>query len=95
MQQDFNGGFFSKANGSNKLPWALPDRLPNSEDKISKTLYSQKYLTITVDEAHTYRNSGPRHSSILLLLNRAELRLILTATPLQTSTKVCTGSAVS
>jgi TATA-binding protein-associated factor len=59
---------------------------------VSKTLYGQKYLTITVDEAHNFRNTGPRHSSILLLLNKAEIRLILTATPLQTSTKVAKWS---
>jgi hypothetical protein len=96
LQQDFNAVYFSKATaGGKKLPWTLPSRLPYSDKTISKTLYSQSYLSVTVDEAHSFRNNGPRHSSILLLLEKAELRLILTATPLQTSTKVGSGSTSS
>ncbi|KAF8808358.1 hypothetical protein BYT27DRAFT_7097080 [Phlegmacium glaucopus] len=87
LQQDFNAVFFSRANGPKRLPWTLPEKVPHSARTISNTLYGQRYLTITVDEGHSFRNTGPRHSAILLLLDRAELRLILTATPLQTSNK--------
>lgn len=72
------------------LPWALPEAVPGSEKKrLENTLYRQKYLTVIFDEAQMARNPGPKHSSALLLLNQANVRLILTATPLQTSTKVC------
>ncbi|KAF8054096.1 P-loop containing nucleoside triphosphate hydrolase protein [Lyophyllum atratum] len=50
-----------------------------------------RYLSITLDEAHMYRNTGAKHSSALLILERSVLRFVLTATPLQTSTKDVAG----
>ncbi|KAF4611118.1 hypothetical protein D9613_006452 [Agrocybe pediades] len=83
---DFSTLYLSER-GSRDLPWAHPARAPGYDQKIVKTLYSQRYLSVTFDEAQAVRNYGPRHSSALRLLEQAEVRLILTATPLQTSTK--------
>jgi TATA-binding protein-associated factor len=41
-----------------------------------------------VDEAHEYRNVGQNQLGILALLEKTKVRHIMTATPLQTSTKV-------
>jgi hypothetical protein len=45
-------------------------------------------LTVTIDEAHEFRNPGVKHSAALSILQKAKIRLIMTATPLLTSTKV-------
>lgn len=70
------------------LPWDPPKELPGSAKKLPNTLYGQRYLTVVFDEAQAVRNPGPKHSSALAVLERSVVRLILTATPLQTSTKV-------
>ena len=78
----------SKKHGS--LPWALPPLLPLvHRADVSKTLFGQNFLSITLDEAHNIRNYGAKHSAALAILDRSVIRLILTATPLQTGTKVC------
>jgi hypothetical protein len=75
---------------SKELPWAPPKCLPAFADKVSNTLFGQHYLSVTLDEAHLYRNMGPKHLSALSVLEKAVLRFVMTATPLQTSTKVHT-----
>ena len=42
----------------------------------------------TINEAHEYRNVDPKHLGALAILKQAKIRIAMTATPLQTSTKV-------
>jgi TATA-binding protein-associated factor len=70
------------------LPWSHPARSISYDKNLHKTLFSQNYLSVVFDEAQIIRNCGPRQSSALLILEQCSVRLILTATPLQTSTKV-------
>ena len=75
--------------GGADLPWALPELLRNvTPERLSSSLFGQRFLCGIVDEAHTYRNGGLKHTAILTILNNCVIRLPLTATPLQTSTKV-------
>ncbi|RXW12649.1 hypothetical protein EST38_g13204 [Candolleomyces aberdarensis] len=53
--------------------------------------WDQNYLTVAIDEAQGLRNPGAKHLSALRILEQASVRLILTATPLQTSTKDITA----
>jgi hypothetical protein len=46
------------------------------------THFGFDFLSVTIDEAH------PKHSAGLAILEKARIRLIMAATPLQTSTKV-------
>jgi hypothetical protein len=55
---------------------------------LPKTLYGLQYLTIIFDEAQGSRNYGSKHSAALLIMIRALVRIILTATPLQTRAEV-------
>lgn len=78
-----------KAKPRGALPWETPPFLaPKFRAEISNTLFCQDYLSITLDEAHNFRNHGTKHSAALTILSRASLRLIATATPLQTRTNV-------
>ncbi len=72
----------------NVLPWVHPEPLVEDDLIRQKTLYGHRYLSVTFDEAQSTRNCGAKHSAALLILEQAIVRLILTATPLQTSTKV-------
>lgn len=74
----------SKGSRKGKLPSDLPAKKPNNPPK---TLFDHSYYSVTIDEAHLFRNS-PKHFAALALVQCAKLRLILTATPLHTSTKV-------
>ncbi|CAA7271229.1 unnamed protein product [Cyclocybe aegerita] len=91
LQQDFNSLYFyekpstSDSDPDSSLPWDNPARLPTFDRDVVRTLFGRLYLSITLDEAHNYRNSGQRHASALTILALACLRLILTATPLQTT----------
>ena len=67
----------------------LPERLPGSDKTISKTLFGQKYLTGATDEIHNFRNVGPKHYAILLIMACAIVQLGASATPLHTGPKVC------
>ena len=69
----------------NARPWVVPQAKKDLKD----TIFGQKYLTVIVDEAHIMRNKGQKHLSALRLLQQATVRLIMTATPLHTSFKVC------
>jgi len=62
--------------------------MPGASKVIHETLFGYKYLVMALDEAHIFRNNGAKHAAALALLFLAALRLILTATPLQTSTTV-------
>jgi superfamily II DNA or RNA helicase len=55
---------------------------------VRQTLFQLKFLSVIIDEAHEFRNVGPKHSSALEILQNATIRMLMTATPLQTSTKV-------
>lgn len=88
LQQDFLLLYFAKPSSRSALPWAMPQPLPGYTTNIKNTLYSQRYLSITIDEAHAFRNVGPKHLSVLALMNLGTIRFAMTATPLQTSTKV-------
>lgn len=68
----------------NAQPW----KLPTTKESLEYTLFGHSYLTVIIDEAHHMRNPGKKHISILKLLERATVRLIMTATPLHTSSKV-------
>lgn len=87
IQRDFHASYPSKAPGSRKgkLPWDFPPKMPQSPNK---TLFNHTYYSVTIDEAHLFRNVGPKHFAALALFEHAQLRLVLTATPLHTSTKV-------
>ncbi|KAF9472811.1 hypothetical protein BDN70DRAFT_818118 [Pholiota conissans] len=67
------------------LPWKIPP-LRKSRD-ITKTLFGQRYLSVSIDEAHNFRNHGPKHLAALAILERAIVRDPMTGSPLQTSTK--------
>lgn len=71
------------------MPWSAPIARSDHEQKVKRSLFGQKYLSVTLDEAHEFRNVGTKHASALLILSLAKIGLIMTATPLQTSTKVC------
>lgn len=78
-----------KPRTSGSLPWDHPKSRVSSEGR-QKTLFDQCYLSMTLDEAQGFRNCGPKHSAARLILEQSIVCLILTATPLQTSTRVST-----
>jgi TATA-binding protein-associated factor len=86
IQRDFHDAYKSKtrANSKRKLPWDLA----HAKNGSHPTIFDHKYLSVALDEAHLFRNIGPKHFAALSLLKQAHLRLVLTATPLHTSTKV-------
>lgn len=80
---------YSKDKEYGTAPWTSHNFFPSIEKSdIAKTLYGQYYLSVTLDEAHNFRNHGVKHSAALELLDNAVIRLVLSATPLQTATKV-------
>ncbi|KAF8951749.1 P-loop containing nucleoside triphosphate hydrolase protein, partial [Flammula alnicola] len=88
LQKDFQSLYLAKSKTSGALPWTTPPLLPlNRRANISKTLFGQCYLSTTLDEAHHFRNHGAKHSAALAILGQTTMRLVLTATPLQTATK--------
>jgi TATA-binding protein-associated factor len=91
LQQDFNLVYQSSRKSSG-LPWDHPEPIPGASKNLERTLYNQRYLSVTFDEAQGVRNCGPKHSAALLILEQSVVRLILTATPLQTSTKVSSSA---
>ncbi|TFK60185.1 hypothetical protein BDN72DRAFT_779739 [Pluteus cervinus] len=88
LLQDFDFLYAApQLHSKGSLPWEVPRRLPGFDNKVKSTLFHQSYLVTTVDEAHEYRNPGPKHVAALAILKQSTLRVIMTATPLQTSTK--------
>ena len=75
--------------GGADLPWALPELLRSvTPERLSCSLFGQRFLSGIIDEAHFYRNRGLKHTAALTILDKCIIRMPLTATPLQTSTKV-------
>lgn len=62
--------------------------MPTYNTTLRNTLYGQQYLSIAFDEVQGFRNIGVKHSAALELMKQTLFRLTMTATPLQTSTKV-------
>ncbi|KAF9534095.1 hypothetical protein CPB83DRAFT_757111, partial [Crepidotus variabilis] len=66
-----------------RVPWDKPKALSNAP----KNLFSLKLMTNTIDEGQNFRNCGSKHAAVLEILEHSTIRQVLTATPLQTSTK--------
>ncbi|KAJ3885134.1 P-loop containing nucleoside triphosphate hydrolase protein [Lentinula edodes] len=64
-------------------PWQLPEQTHDG----SGTLFNQKFLTVTIDEAHEMRNVGIKYFAGMRALQLGAVKLVLTATPLLTSSK--------
>ncbi|KAH6893874.1 P-loop containing nucleoside triphosphate hydrolase protein [Coprinopsis sp. MPI-PUGE-AT-0042] len=86
LQQDF-GQLYGKERHLGSLPWENPVPLPTFTASRPYTLFGHRWMTCVIDEAQGVRNIGRKHFAALTLLEQATVRLILTATPLQTSTK--------
>ncbi|EAU80360.1 hypothetical protein CC1G_12776 [Coprinopsis cinerea okayama7 len=86
VQREFRS-LYSGNRPPKSLPWVTPDKLPGYASAAGSTLFGRQYLTVVFDEAQGARNTGQKHSSALQILEQAQVRLVLTATPLQTSTK--------
>lgn len=88
LQQDFAKCFHGKsAGGRQGVPWELPSRKSVKLEE-SSTLFSQRYLSLVIDEGHLLRNIGPRHLAALGLGDQSLVRLILSATPIHTKSSV-------
>lgn len=87
------GLLYTTQRGSTTLPRELPERSPEYDDRLPFTLFHQEYLTVVIDEAQGLRNLGVKHLAAIHILQQAQVRLILTATPLQMSTKVRPSAA--
>ena len=88
LSQDFHHLFLTPKASSKELPGRNPKQVLNYDSLVKKTLFGLKFLSVTIDEAHEFRNVGGKHSAALAILDKARARLIMSATPLQTSTKV-------
>ncbi|KJA17089.1 hypothetical protein HYPSUDRAFT_206460 [Hypholoma sublateritium FD-334 SS-4] len=89
LQKEY-GELYSKKSklGGADLPWAQPELLRSvTPERLACSLFGQRFLSGIIDEAHTYRNNGLKHTAVLTLLSKCIVRMPLTATPLQTSTK--------
>jgi superfamily II DNA or RNA helicase len=85
LLKEMNNNFtVPRKNKNNNRPW----NLPTTKKPLEHTLFGYSYLTVIIDEAHHMRNAGNKHTSALKLLESAIVRLIMTATPLHTSSKV-------
>ncbi|KAH6886631.1 hypothetical protein BKA70DRAFT_1464552 [Coprinopsis sp. MPI-PUGE-AT-0042] len=88
---DSSTGLFkpsSRKASSRSFALGLPTPLTRTTKTVlRKTIYSLEFTCAIIDEAQSVRNPGAKHSSVLLLLERSTVRIILTATPLQTSPK--------
>jgi hypothetical protein len=89
--QDKNLLFSMRKTSPRELPWDKLKRNATYDQTVKKTLFGLEYLSATIDEAHEYRNVGPKHLGALAILKQAKIRIAMTATPLQTSTKVSTN----
>ncbi|KAG5719786.1 DNA repair protein rhp26 [Termitomyces sp. T112] len=65
------------------MPW----HIPNARKDLTNTIFGQHFLVAIIDEAHNFRNPGPKHLAMLRLLQNARIRLPMTATPLHTSSR--------
>ncbi|KAF8153559.1 hypothetical protein BJ912DRAFT_868663 [Pholiota molesta] len=79
---------FAKEGKYGEAPWANVDYLDLAfRADVNKTLFGQSFLSVTLDEAHNFRNHGTKHLAALEILDNTIIRLVLSATPLQTATK--------
>ncbi|KXN81008.1 Nuclear protein STH1/NPS1 [Leucoagaricus sp. SymC.cos] len=69
--------------GKNARPWDIP----NPRKSLENTIFGQKFLVVVIDEAHHIHNPGNKHTATLRLVQQAQIRLIMTATPLHTAPK--------
>lgn len=88
LLQDYHLLFRQVKSSSKELPWRKPTPVIGYDSIVGRTLFGLDFLSVTIDEAHEFRNVGAKHSAALAIVERAKVRLIMTATPLQTSTKV-------
>jgi len=82
--RDMNNNHIEAVRKKNARPWDLP----RPKGSLAGTIFGQEYLACIIDESHHMRNPGRKHSAALRLLQQATVRLIMTATPLHTSSKV-------
>lgn len=82
------GLIYATAEEKDKLPWAPPTKLGGFLGLVRSTLFRQKYQVVIIDEGHEFRNVGPKHSAAFSIMALGGVHLVMTATPLQTSTKV-------
>ncbi|KAH6905687.1 hypothetical protein BKA70DRAFT_1225396 [Coprinopsis sp. MPI-PUGE-AT-0042] len=71
LQQDFSSPSSRKASS-----WSFALGRPHPphkdyENRIRKTIYSREFTCAIIDEAQSVRNPGAKHSSVLLLLEKA------------------------
>lgn len=90
LQREYSELYETKPKrGAADLPWALPGTIRTvTPERLSRSLFGRSYLSGIVDEAHSYRNCGPKHAAALRLLKKCVVRMPLTAMPLQTCTRV-------
>ncbi|TFK59812.1 hypothetical protein BDN72DRAFT_780239 [Pluteus cervinus] len=91
LLQDFAELYVGGKQKSADKPWMRPERLPSYDVELKTTLFQLKFLSVVIDEAHEFRNLGTKHSAALVILGRSVMRMVMTATPLQTSTRDCAG----
>ncbi|KAK1233548.1 hypothetical protein PQX77_003294 [Marasmius sp. AFHP31] len=82
IKQDFQY-VYGPVSVKRATPWTLPDTVRNSQG----TIYGERFGVMIFDEAHEYRKEGLKHLTALALSKRADLRLVVTGTPLHTSPK--------
>jgi len=89
LTRDFNLLYSTAAEEQrDKFPWDLLIKLSGFIGNVISTLFSRKYQTVILDEGHEFRNVGPKHTAAFNIMTLAAVRLVMTATPLKTSTKV-------
>lgn len=87
ISKDYSKLYRTDVPRNRNVPWAPHRQLPGFDATVSKTIYGQRMLSITLDEAHEFRNNL-KHAAALALVELAVVKLIATATPLQTSNQV-------
>jgi len=82
-----NKVYSSSKSRKGKLPWELPE----VKRSFNGTIFSQRFLSITIDEIHEFRNMGMKYFGALGVLRQGVLKFGLTGTPLLTSPKARIG----
>ncbi|KAF8869930.1 SNF2 family N-terminal domain-containing protein [Infundibulicybe gibba] len=86
LVSDFQRVYHSRVVGK-KSPWTLPQK----HSPTDGTVFHQRFLTVTIDEAHGMRNIGLKYHAALRILQQASVKLVMTGTPLLTSVKDITS----
>jgi hypothetical protein len=71
-----------------RKPFDHPPKLVGFDKRVEKSLFSQDYGGVLLDEGQDFRNPGSKHSAALLILDHGGVRIVATATPLQTRAEV-------